>query len=88
MICHFKIISKLPLLIEMNDLIMKTAKLRPNFMGWIGNYLKFWFHMPYYNGEEGEIGEGGVIRLLAHVREKILLSLIKFYSILDFIKFY
>lgn len=51
------------------ELIRTIAKLRPALMSWGVNYLKVWLHLPAYNGEQGEVGEGAVIRFLGHVSE-------------------
>lgn len=54
----------------MESVFLETAKVRPEFLTWIVKYGTLWFHQPVYQREEGEVGDGGVLRYFGHVRTK------------------
>lgn len=54
----------------MDKLMLTMSDRRPNFLPWLVKYFKLWFHGPVYNSEEGEEGEGDVLRLASRVRER------------------
>lgn len=49
----------------MEQALFQLSKGHPNYIPWVVNYLKMWFHNPVFNGQEMEVGDGEVIRYMA-----------------------
>lgn len=51
----------------MEESIRLVARRRPTLTTMLVKYLTFWFHSPFYNGVEGEIGGNQTIRFFTAI---------------------
>lgn len=49
----------------------------PDYLAWMTNYTKLWFHQPIYDGKLGVSGEGEVVRFMGPVSQLFSLNLKK-----------
>lgn len=46
----------------------------PDYLAWMTNYTKLWFHQPIYDGKLGVSGEGEVVRFMGPVSQLFSLN--------------